>query len=425
MHIRSIWTVLFVLAGVCSLHGDDDVTGRGKAAPTLHVGDLVESLSFEELLLAPDGANENLKDLKGKVVVLDFWSTTCAPCIASFPHLKTLAEALQNELVTFVAVTYEAREVVEKFLAKRSVPVWVALDTDESEINRFGIRSVPTTIVIDAEGRIQSYTHTSELTEEFLRDVISGRLPVKLASRKMESPSDELTPEAIVALSQNFDAEDGAQIVFRRTKFPDAARVSPAMILPTTHSLTWINSKLSDVAPWAFNIHSPHRLRYSVDCGEQMVDLVATVPPYVKFPPETLRRFVEHSISMLGLKTNLESSKLPVYILKSVDSSKRTPSIVKGGQISAAPGELIVLNGSVCALSEVLERILDRPVIDESGAEGRFDFELSWNDGDLQSLRDALRDESGLVLQPAERQVEVLELSFQAPLNSNGQAKPE
>ena len=50
---------------------------------------------------------------------------------------------MKDDPIVFVAVTYEPRDAIEAFIRRRAVPGWVALDTDESEIDRFGIQSVP------------------------------------------------------------------------------------------------------------------------------------------------------------------------------------------------------------------------------------------------------------------------------------------
>ena len=260
-------------------------------------------------------------------------------------------------------------------------------------------------MIIDANGKFLGATHPSNLTVELLRRVISGEsLDMELGE---SAPSVPSVPDAT---SPSFDTDEGAHIIFRKTRFPDAEAVSPKFLVPTTNTITWINSKLSDVVPWAFDQQSPHRLRYLDGCDQSRVDLIASVPPNSKYSHRLLRRFVMNSMLSFGVEAIGKESAVQAYVLRSGNASKLTPTVVKGGHKSAAPGELIVLNGSTSALAEVLERRLDRPVINETGIDGRFDFRISWDEGDIQSLRDTLSTEFGLELRSERRQIGVFEI---------------
>ncbi len=63
--------------------------------------------SVAKVLNAPVKSVKSLKDLKGKVVFLEYWATWCGPCVASIPHMNRLEEALKGEPVVFLSVTDE------------------------------------------------------------------------------------------------------------------------------------------------------------------------------------------------------------------------------------------------------------------------------------------------------------------------------
>ena len=98
------------------------------------------------------GKPTTLGDFKGKVVFLNFWSTSCGPCIAEMPGIEKLQTSLRSEPVAFLAVTEEDEQSVGLFLQKfpLRVPVYLA-DTDAPRA--FGPQIVPRTFILDRSGR--------------------------------------------------------------------------------------------------------------------------------------------------------------------------------------------------------------------------------------------------------------------------------
>ena len=125
MHIRlalpgSLITLVAVLFGTGSLWAHPE---KGTPAPPL------DTL---KLLQAPLGARADWASLKGKVVVLEFWSTWCSPCVASLPHLNQLVESLDPAKFQFISIDDEDLKAVETFLTRKKMSGWVGVDTSGS-----------------------------------------------------------------------------------------------------------------------------------------------------------------------------------------------------------------------------------------------------------------------------------------------------
>ena len=104
-----------------------------------------------------EGEYITLEDLRGKVVLLDFWATWCAPCVASTPAFRSLYKRFQKE-PSFVMIAISSDREAEKwreFIAKNQM-VWPQYRDRDSKVQRaFEVRSYPTYILIDHEGIVR------------------------------------------------------------------------------------------------------------------------------------------------------------------------------------------------------------------------------------------------------------------------------
>jgi thiol-disulfide isomerase/thioredoxin len=119
-----------------------------------------------------EGSNFNVDDLKGKISFINFWSTTCEPCIKELPYLNKLKETLGNK-ANFIAITQDNKDKVEKFLAKREFNFLHITDSGQELKSYFPILRNPMTFIVDKNGNIKEITG---IIDETKLDAIVGIL---------------------------------------------------------------------------------------------------------------------------------------------------------------------------------------------------------------------------------------------------------
>ena len=140
------------------------------------IGQLAPLFRLENVLQGPKSCKTSLKDLKGKVIVLEFWATWCMPCLDNIPHLNELAMHFKdNNNVVFISITNESQEVIEKFLKKRKMVSWIGLDTDKHTLKAYNVNGIPKTFVIDSSGKLLYDGRPESLSKEILESILDGK----------------------------------------------------------------------------------------------------------------------------------------------------------------------------------------------------------------------------------------------------------
>ena len=135
---------------------------RNKPAPDFTLTDL-------------QGNRWSIRALRGKVVVLNFWFTSCAPCIQEMPELNKLTKAYDPNDVVFLALTFNKDDQVRTFLKKRAFDYTLLPGSQEVDQN-YHISSWPTSMVIDRDGTIKFITQSSPKIREELGAAIEALL---------------------------------------------------------------------------------------------------------------------------------------------------------------------------------------------------------------------------------------------------------
>ncbi|GGY09816.1 peroxiredoxin family protein [Paludibacterium paludis] len=103
------------------------------------------------------GQKTSLSALKGKMVLVNFWATSCPGCVEEMPEIKKMHEqyAARGLQTLAVAMSYDPPNYVEAFTRSQGLPFFVALDSDGKVAKAFGdIQLAPTTFLIDPQGHI-------------------------------------------------------------------------------------------------------------------------------------------------------------------------------------------------------------------------------------------------------------------------------
>jgi thiol-disulfide isomerase/thioredoxin len=135
--------------------------------------------AFELPLL--EGERIRLEDLRGKIVVLDFWATWCGPCIASLPKLNEIAQEYRGANVQLIAVNIEQKpSEIKSMLGKLEIKPTVALDSDGAVAKAYFAEAIPQTVIIDANGKIvKIVVGGGEDAEKQIRATLDSLIQVK------------------------------------------------------------------------------------------------------------------------------------------------------------------------------------------------------------------------------------------------------
>jgi len=125
----------------------------GAAAAVFLQDDAAPEVRFATLA----GESLALSDLRGKVVLVNFWATSCVTCVKEMPMLiETHRRFAPRGYETLaVAMSYDHPNLVAEFTRSRALPFKVAIDASGEIARRFGdVRVTPTTFVLDRRGRV-------------------------------------------------------------------------------------------------------------------------------------------------------------------------------------------------------------------------------------------------------------------------------
>jgi len=411
MQLNRLCALVAFLSLACALPTRAATPAVGKPAPPL---------AFAELLGAPDGTKTDWPSLHGKVVVLEFWATWCAPCIASIPHLNALAASLASSNVQFISIDDEDPALVKTFLAKKPIAGWVGLvDSKSNLFDVYGAKLRPTTVVIDTEGRVAASLNADLITSDQLLALASGK-PVVF-------PVDPEAPQHEKILSDAKAAAGAATVrpLFELSIWPGNPDGQFSMTMHNRKEGNGYSYDLQD---------APLTLLFQFMAGVPGTRLVnheaashAKYSMRISLPGTSLAELapaIQLAIaSAAGMKLTHLTTEEDAWVLQSSPTASQ-----HGGMCfyNSSNDRLTMVKTSLDALAPVLEEALGAPVVNETAIPGDFDANLDLPKGDADAIRFALESNLGLTLIKARRSIDRIVLNpipapIPAPANAANQ----
>ncbi len=126
--------------------------GRAQAPA---VGDVAPSFELEAWTNLPANLKVPTADaLKGRVVLIEFWGTWCAPCVRAMPRIQALHDRFKDRGLTVLGISYEPLDKTKPFVQKEGYSFAIGSDPAKRVVEAYGVRSWPTSIVIGKDGKV-------------------------------------------------------------------------------------------------------------------------------------------------------------------------------------------------------------------------------------------------------------------------------
>jgi uncharacterized protein (TIGR03435 family) len=383
------------------------------------IGEQAPPLDVQTLMQAPAGAQASWDAMRGKVVVLEFWATWCAPCVGAISHMNELADAFKNRPVQFIAITDEDEATIKEFLAKKPIHGWVGLNANKSMSNSYAVEAIPLTVIVGTDGKIAAITHPNHVEARHVENVLAGR-----DSGLPPSTDDDDKPTVSANRPPGEEKEEQPavfQFVIRPSK-GDASGWTSGRAGTNDFGIIYeskaLGVALSNLVTSMYGV-SGSRLIFESPLPEGRFDVLFRSPHDNLKEMEAVRRQVIEAT--FGLTSRRESRELDVYVLtvKVPGAKGLQPTAIssQGSSMHAAKGRFEAVNCTIDSwVKSSLEHQLKKPVFDETGLKDGYDIELKWEAGEepvagTDKLISAVREQLGLELTLTKRPVEVVVVS--------------
>jgi len=374
------------------------------AQSKLNIGDNIPEIQLTNLLNSTT-PETSLSNLKGKVIILDFWATWCGPCIPAMKNLIQLQDEFSTDLQV-IGIAEDKPERLQRFINNLPSKVWFGLQTKELQA-LFPYRILSHAIIINPKGKVVAITSTDNITKEIIKKVKEGKsisLPFKQENIEFDYQADPFPPEN----NQN-------ERVLLKGRIAGVSSFSKGYLNDEMYNgkrLTLINQTIPSMYRYLYK-KSYHRTIFEIDeekysykdpKNKYCLDVIVKTSG-----DEMYARGIQKLKETFEVKAKLEKRTIPVYILTVTDEWK-----LKTLQAKSEKRELMFqgyeFHGKKIRIHDFANYIENEcpvPVVDETNYLEFIDIDFVYDPQKKDSFKEELA-KLGLKLSKADRVMEML-----------------
>lgn len=425
----------------------------------LQIGDQIpEAVWHTSLKIAGQNTQDNwitLNDYRGKLIVLDFWSTWCSSCIRNMPYLHALENEFQNDFVV-VPVTKEDAGKIGRFLSTNVTlkPLNIFSVVEDSILYAtFPSSTLPHLALIDQEGILRAITNGEYIDRKVLNGLINNKSDIYIPNKKkgLQTALMSISPvynDAIVNEPLYYSTVTGFLDGASQTMNREVDSVKGSIRYSVIN--TYINNLYTVSVPSSkgglplypkrsiYELNNPDQIGFTLDNYWNIDNRRATLFCYEMIYPLSLSESEMKAKMKLdldfffGMNGRIEEREIECLVLRNIGHSQGY--LAKGGeQTRVYEGKIsnrdvdkikhvgalsngvdtYIRNLNFSDVEGMIDRICDKPVpviLNETGHDGLFDVDFPSPGSTLEEINNKLK-EQGLELVPAKRKMDMFVLT--------------
>jgi thiol-disulfide isomerase/thioredoxin len=338
-----------------------------------------------------------------KMIVLDFWATWCAPCIASFPHLDSIQKSFQKN-VQVIAVSDESPLKVAGFLEKRRYSFSFFLDENKGLFKLFDVERRPLTAVIRQDGTLLWVGNSGEVGAVLSNDAGNPLTPVLYSQQKYYEASGSSGKEKPIYLYQ-ISLSDTSDIYEAKTQKSSSS--------DRAIDIYYRGVSIPEVLQDLLNVSSLQFVNNRPDLDTTLVNLLAkSTSKHISYTVEKEKIILDLQ-RIFNFTLKKESKMVDAYCIEIIDSKKLSnyiDEISGGGMVQSDGNNYNIMRLSLPELASFFEKKLKVFVSFQGDELDKFNLVLE-KFKTIEDLNKQLETKFGLKLKPSEASILIIEIN--------------